>query len=227
MKIRVVITVLVVLGIPPIANSIQEGLCVGMGYTSKEGTAIGPEFSSMGFESFFSTILSSFWVANHWEPSSAWDSITVDVKPVTEKIGGGKAKPLNGWLKIEVKMKRKEDFFMALAIWVLSDERETIGEFLGAKHQKCEGLTGNWNEPGSEFVPCGATPANLPTNPGIFVYTDPWLKKKKNSIQVLWRASFSYCDKPKKFQILYVTFLLPAHAPKEPHEGLIIQYKEY
>lgn len=191
----VVLAFLNIASITPV-ESIEEAFCAGIGYSNY--TTKGQGLISMGASSVFAHPLNTIWAANVYNKSVTLldERISLKVTSVQQRLPNGATENMKGWLHLYIK--KLSGHFAALAVWALTDTKESFGEFvyLSGKYNDCDVWRGANN-----YLPCSAVPVDTPLNPNMFLYTDQDTRKI-NQFHLLWRASVSYCNKPGRFRFM-------------------------
>ncbi|CAL8122404.1 unnamed protein product [Orchesella dallaii] len=180
-------------------DSIEESFCAGTGYYSGSGHIQPP--LSMGWSKLNKDPHGRLWGANHAVSSgSESDRIIIEMRKV-EEPQRGKYPEMNGWLQVKIKTKDSSHKIQVLAVWALTDTRESLGEFVSTKSAKCESFpAASYTD--ENIVPCAAAPINEPSNPNMFVYVNKGKGPLTGEVNLLWKTSVSYCNFPKKFRFM-------------------------
>ncbi|ODM98295.1 hypothetical protein Ocin01_08383, partial [Orchesella cincta] len=179
---------------------IEESFCAGTGYRDGNGVIKGAR--SAGWSKLIHGLLSRIWAANHANAKAANDvphKIIMDIRKVEEGARGANSE-LNGWLQINIKVVDTELTSVVMAVWALTDTRESIGEFVSTKSAQCSG-SGAPTPTDAKIVPCAAAPINEPNNPNMFVHVAKNENQTLDEFNLLWKTSVSYCNFPKKFRV--------------------------
>jgi len=140
-------------------DSIEESYCAGTGY--RDGGRKASGVRSLGWSKVDHLSQSAIWATNHANKLYNSDRILMDIRKVEEPDRGTNSE-LNGWLQINIKLADQSNSFkiMMLAVWALTDSRESIGEFISTKTAACKSAPTPYTD--ENILPCAAAPINEP-----------------------------------------------------------------